>query len=51
MGRAAESARAADVTEEVWEGVCRVWQAFALMLPEGGAAIGWIREWVRQHAV
>ena len=41
MGRVTESARDAggDVTEGVWEDAFHAWQAFALMLPEGRAAI------------
>ena len=50
--RVAERARAAgvDVTEEVWDDMFHVWQAFAPMLPEGQEAIERIGEWMRQHA-
>ena len=50
--RVTEKARAAgvDVTEEVWDDMFHVWQAFAPMLPEGQQAIDRIGEWLRERA-
>ena len=50
--RVTEKARAAgvDVTEEVWDDMFHVWQAFAPMLPEGQQAIDRIGEWLREQA-
>ena len=49
--RLAEKARSAGVrvTLDPWEDMIHVWQAFAMMLPEGQQAIDRIGEFVRQH--
>jgi acetyl esterase/lipase len=49
--RLAERARAAgvDVTLEPWDDMFHVWQAFALLLPEGQQAIDRIGEFVRER--
>ena len=36
-----------DVTEEIWDDMFHVWQAFAPMLPEGQQAVDNIGEWIR----
>jgi acetyl esterase/lipase len=50
--RVAARAREAgvEVTEELWDDMFHVWQAFAPMLPEGQQAIDRIGEWIRAHA-
>ncbi len=50
--RLTAKARAAgvDVTEEIWDDMFHVWQAFAPMLPEGQQAIDNIGEWIRGRA-
>ena len=50
--RVTEKARAAgvDVTEEIWDDMFHVWQAFAPMLPEGQQAVDRIGEWLRERA-
>ena len=50
--RVAARARAAgvEVTEEIWDDMFHVWQAFAPMLPEGQQAIDRIGEWIRAHS-
>ena len=50
--RVAAGAREAgvEVTEEVWDDMFHVWQAFAPMLPEAQQAIDRIGEWIRAHA-
>lgn len=49
--RLADHARSAgvDATLEVWDNMIHVWQAFALMLPEGQVAIDRIGEFVQEH--
>lgn len=50
--RVAARAREAgvEVTEEVWDDMFHVWQAFAPMLPEAQQAIDRIGEWIRARA-
>ena len=49
--RLAERARTAGVTVtlEPWEDMIHVWQAFAMVLPEGQQAVERIGEFVRTH--
>jgi monoterpene epsilon-lactone hydrolase len=49
--RLADRARSAgvDATLEVWDDMIHVWQAFALMLPEGQLAIDRIGEFIQEH--
>ncbi len=49
--RLADRARSAgvDATLEVWDDMIHVWQAFAVMLPEGQVAIDRIGEFIREH--
>ena len=39
-----------EVTEEIWDDMFHVWQAFAPMLPEGQQAINHIGEWIHSRA-
>lgn len=50
--RLTEKARAAgvEVTEEIWDDMFHVWQAFAPMLPEGQQAIDNIGAWLQERA-
>lgn len=49
--RLADRARSAgvDATLEVWDDMIHVWQAFALILPEGQLAIDRIGEFIQEH--
>ena len=49
--RLADRAKAAgvDVTLDVWDDMIHVWQAFAVMLPEGQQAIDRIGEFIQEH--
>jgi monoterpene epsilon-lactone hydrolase len=49
--RLADRAKAAgvDVTLDIWDDMIHVWQAFAVMLPEGQQAIDCIGEFVKEH--
>ncbi len=38
-----------DATLEVWDDMIHVWQAFALILPEGQLAIDRIGEFIKEH--
>ena len=49
--RLADRAKTAgvDVTLDVWDDMIHVWQAFAIMLPEGQQAIDRIGEFIQEH--